>query len=128
MIISISIAIFNFIISPFTLDLFKLDASSIALGRQIMFICIFLEIGRTINLIVIYSMRAAGDVKFPTYLGMASMWGISVLLGYILGIVFNLGLTGIWIAMAADEIVRGIVVLIRWNNGKWRNKSVVAKE
>ena len=127
MIISVSIAIFNYIISPVTLDLFKLDSASLELGRQIMFICIFLEIGRTINLIVIYSMRAAGDVKFPTYLGMASMWGISVLVGYILAITFDMGLIGIWIAMAADEIVRGIVVFIRWHKGNWRNKSVVAK-
>ena len=127
MIISISIAILNYIISPFTLDLFKLDNSSLVLGQKILFICIFLEIGRTINLIVIYSMRAAGDVKFPTYLGMASMWGISVLFGYILGIVLNMGLIGIWIAMAADEILRGIIVLTRWHKGKWRNKSVVSK-
>ena len=127
MIISVAIAIVNYIISPITLGLFKLDAASTELGRQILLICIFLEIGRTINLIVIYSMRAAGDVKFPTYLGMASMWGVSVPFGYILGIVFDMGLTGIWIAMAADEILRGGVVLARWFKGNWRNKSVVAK-
>ena len=45
--------------------------------------------------------------------------------GYILGIVLDLGLIGIWISMAADEIVRGIVVFIRWKNGKWRDKRVV---
>lgn len=87
--------------------------------------CIFLEIGRATNLVVINSMRAAGDVKFPTYLGMASMWGVSVVGGYILGIAFDLGLVGIWIAMAMDEIVRGIVVLIRWIHGGWRGKRVV---
>ena len=72
-------------------------------------------------------MRAAGDVKFPTYLGIASMWGVSVLFAYILGLVFGFGLRGVWIAMAADEIIRGAVVLARWQKGSWRNKSVVEK-
>ena len=90
-----------------------------------MFICIFLEIGRCTNLVVINSMRAAGDIKFPTFLGMASMWGISVFGGYILGIVMGFGLQGIWIAMALDEIVRGIVVLARWINGNWRGKRII---
>lgn len=127
MIISISIALVNFLLSPYTLGIFSSDAEVITLGRKIMFICLFLEIGRTVNLVIINSMRASGDVKFPTYLGMASMWGISVLLGYILGIVFNLGLIGIWIAMALDEILRGIVVYIRWLRGGWRGKSIIGK-
>ena len=37
----------------------------------------------------------------------------------------DMGLVGIWIAMAMDEILRGIVVYIRWMNGKWRGKKVV---
>lgn len=130
-IISVSIAVTNYLLSPVTLSLFTDNAEAISLGRDIMFIAIFLEIGRTCNLVVINSMRAAGDVKFPTYLGIASMWGVSVLFAYILGIALNpilgLGLRGVWIAMAADELLRGIIVIIRWQKGSWRNKSVVEK-
>ena len=125
MVISVSIAIVSFIISPLTLGIFTNDVYVINLGQKIMFICIFLEIGRTANLVIINSMRASGDVKFPTYLGMASMWGISVLLGYAFGIILGHGLTGIWIAMALDEIVRGVVVYIRWKRGTWRGKRIV---
>ena len=49
-------------------------------------------------------------------------------LGWLLGIFFGMGLTGIWIAMAADEIFRGVVVLIRWIKGGWRGKRVVLEE
>ncbi|MBQ3584196.1 MAG: MATE family efflux transporter [Lachnospiraceae bacterium] len=125
MLVSIAIAIVSFCISPVTFGILTNNQEIIDLGRKIMFICIFLEIGRTANLVIINSMRAAGDVKFPTFLGMASMWGISVLFGYILGIYFDLGLVGIWIAMAMDEIVRGIVVFIRWLRGTWRGKRIV---
>lgn len=124
-IISFGIALTSFIISPFTLRLFTESADIIKLGQKVLLICIFLEFGRTANLVIINSLKAAGDVKFPTYLGMASMWGVSVLMGYLLGIVSDMGLVGIWIAMAMDEILRGIVVYIRWMNGKWRGKKVV---
>ena len=130
-IISLGIAVTNYLLSPITLALFTNNADSITLGKDIMFIAIFLEIGRTCNLVVINSMRAAGDVKFPTYLGIASMWGVSVLFAYVLGIalepVLELGLRGVWIAMAADELLRGVIVIIRWQKGSWRNKSVVEK-
>ena len=53
------------------------------------------------------------------------MWGLGVALVYILSTVFGMGLVGVWIGMAADEIFRGIVVLIRWLRGTWRGKSIV---
>ena len=37
----------------------------------------------------------------------------------------QMGLRGVWIAMAADEILRGIIVCIRWKKGSWRGKRVV---
>lgn len=125
MIVSIILACLNFVGSSFTIGLFTKDYNIIEIGRKVMFIAIFLEFGRCINLIVIRSMRAAGDVLFPTMLGICSMWGISVVFAYIFGIIFNLGLPGIWIAMATDEIFRGVVVLVRWKIGTWRGKSVV---
>lgn len=127
MVISLTIAVVNYIISPYTIGLFTNDKEIILLGQKVLFVCVFLEIGRTANLVIINSMRAAGDIKFPTYLGMASMWGVSVLLGYVFGIVLDMGLVGIWIAMTMDEILRGVVVFVRWLRGSWRNKSVVEK-
>lgn len=133
LVISVAIACVNFFISPFTFGLFTAnpDIADIrpqimALGQQVMFIAIFLEMGRTSNLVIINSLKASGDVKFPTYLGIVAMWGCSVVGGYLLGIVCGFGLRGIWVAMAADEIVRGIVVAIRWRRGTWRGKRVVS--
>ncbi len=119
------IAAANWLASPLTFSLFTSDAEIISLGGSVMLIAVFLEFGRSTNLVIINSMKAAGDVRFPTVLGILSMWGVSVLLGFLLGLVFNMGLVGVWIAMACDEILRGIVVLIRWLRGTWRGKSVV---
>ena len=125
LLVSISVAIVNWLLSPYTFGFFTKDVNVAELGSAIMFVCIFLEIGRTTNLVVIMSMKASGDVKFPTFLAIISMWGLSVLIAYICGVVLGWGLVGIYIGMAADEIFRAVVVLIRWIKGTWRNKSVV---
>ena len=125
MLISMAIAGCNLLLSPFTFRLFTDNQDVIKLGFNIMLIGLFLEFGRTSNLVIIQSMRAAGDVVFPTVLGIFSMWGISVVFSWIFTRFFNFGLPGVWIAMAMDEIFRGIVVFIRWQRGTWRGKSVV---
>lgn len=125
LIISISVALLSFILSDYTLGILTQNQQILQLGHTIMFIGIFLEFGRTTNIVIINSMKASGDVKFPTILGMCSMWGISVLGAFVLGKVLGLGLIGIWIAMAADEIFRGVAVAIRWKRGSWRGRRVV---
>ena len=116
----------NWLVSPFTFSLFSDDPKVAELGATVMFIAVFLEFGRTTNIVIINSMKAAGDVKFPTVLAIFSMWGLSVLIAYILGVVLGMGLAGVWIGMAADEIFRGVVVFIRWIRGSWRGKRVVS--
>lgn len=125
MVISMSLAVLNFFVSDFTLGWFTDNPAILTLGKKVMFVAIFLEIGRTINLVIINSMKAAGDVKFPTIIGIISMWGFAVLMSYVFGVLLGWGLVGVWIAMALDEIFRGIVVLIRWKKGSWRNKRVI---
>ena len=127
MVVSIAIAVANYLLSPWTLRFFSENEQIVAIGREVLFVAIFLELGRCVNLVVIRSMRAAGDVVFPTVLGIVSMWGISVVGAYVFGIAMKRGLCGIWIGMAADEIFRAVVVLVRWKIGTWRGKSVVKK-
>lgn len=127
-IVSITVAVINWLASPVTFTIFSSDSQVAQLGATVMLISVFLEFGRTTNIVVINSMKASGDVKFPTALAIFSMWGISVLVAYILGIVLNMGLPGVFIGMAADEIFRGIVVLIRWIKGSWRGKKVVSTD
>ena len=125
--VSFAVACANWLLSPFTLRLFTDNAEIIRLCTKIMFIIVCLELGRTVNLVIIQSMRAAGDVVFPTVLGICSMWGISVVFAWILGIVLQFGLQGVWWAMAADEIFRAVIVFIRWQKGSWRGKNVASK-
>jgi putative MATE family efflux protein len=107
------------------LSIFTDNPEIIREGTILLYLTLLLEPGRSFNLVIISSLRAAGDVKFPVVMGVISMWGVSVTLAYLLGIVFNLGLAGIWIAFIADEWLRGLFMLARWRKRKWQNKYMV---
>lgn len=102
------------------LGVFTSDPAVVHLGQTLMLLSLVLEAARACNVIVIGALNAAGDVKFPVYAGVISMWGISIPLAYLLGIVCHLGIPGIWLAFIADEWLRGIAMVLRWRSQKWR--------
>ncbi|WP_044748754.1 MATE family efflux transporter [Bacillus alveayuensis] len=115
-------------VSYFSDTLFSIFTSNeqiIKTGSILILLTIILEPGRSFNLVIINSLRAAGDVKFPVYMGILSMWGVSVTISYFLGIELELGLVGIWIAFIVDEWLRGLLMLWRWRSRVWQQKSFV---
>lgn len=107
------------------IGLFTNDADIIAVGASIFLLSVVLEPGRTFNIVIINSLRAAGDARFPVMMGVLSMWGVSVPLAYLLGVHYGIGLLGIWIAFACDEWLRGIIMLLRWRSRAWEKKALV---
>lgn len=101
------------------IDLFTSDSEVVMLTSGLIAGSIILEAGRVFNLVFISSLKGAGDIVFPVKLGIASMWGVSVVLAYVLGIHFAFGVIGAWMAIAADEWLRGIIMLFRWRSKKW---------
>ncbi|KON89479.1 transporter [Sporosarcina globispora] len=124
--ISFGTAVLFSLFSKELMGIFTANPDIIKVGSVLILLTILLEPGRSFNLVVINSLRAAGDVKFPVYMGIMSMWGVSVTLSYLLGIHFGLGLAGIWIAFIADEWLRGLLMLWRWRSRIWVNKSFVS--
>ena len=75
------------------------------------------------------SLKAAGDYVFPLIAGLIMMWGIGATVGYFAGIVMGIGVAGVFMGTASDELLRGVVTMIRWKKQSWRGKAIVqAKE
>ena len=47
-------------------------------------------------------------------------------LAFAFGGYLGLGLTGVWMSMALDECLRGVVSYRRWRTGRWRTTSILA--
>ena len=97
----------------------------VALAASAVLVALVHEPGRNLNMILIQALKGAGDVRFPVSVGIASNWGLAVLGAWLLGERLGLGLVGVWMAMAAEEWLRGIVMLLRWRSGVWQRKTLV---
>ena len=124
--ITVIVCIIGILLRSRLIGIFTDNSEVIALGSDIIIINIILELGRTTNLVIIACLRGAGDVYFPTICAIFSMWVISVAGSYVFAVMLGLGIYGLWIALAADECFRGILMVWRWKSGKWRNKSIAA--
>ena len=69
--------------------------------------------------------RAAGDVRYTMIVSIASTVGGRLVLSYILGVVFHLGVIGIAFAMAADWSIRAVIFYRRLKSGAWKNFHVI---
>ena len=70
-------------------------------------------------------LRSAGDVKFTMYVSIISTIVVRLFLSWLLGIVFDMGVIGIALAMVSDWIVRAVIFLWRQKSGKWKNFQVI---
>lgn len=105
--------------------MFTEDAEVLRLGAQVLLYSLVLETGRTINIVIVNSLRASGDAKYPLLIGMFSMVGMSLSLGYLFVFHFELGLAGIWLAIAADEWLRAVIFYYRWRSRAWEKHALV---
>ncbi|WP_378127652.1 MATE family efflux transporter [Cohnella boryungensis] len=71
------------------------------------------------------ALRAAGDSKFTSIASLLSMWLFRIVLGYILGITFGMGIIGIWVAMVAEWGVRAFVFGWRFRGDKWYKHKLI---
>lgn len=108
--------------------LFTNNENIIVMGAQVILLSIFLETGRTCNLVIINSLRASGDAKFPVYMGLISMVCMSLPLGYFLVFKLHMGLAGVWIATAADEWLRAVIMYFRWKSRAWEKHALVGHD
>jgi Na+-driven multidrug efflux pump len=46
-------------------------------------------------------------------------------LAFYFGQTLGLGLVGVWIALAIDELVRGCLNYLRWRSRRWHTKGII---
>ena len=125
-IISLSTVVISFVLRIPIMSCFTTNPEVIRYTEMLFIIEFFLECGRAANLTIIPCLRGAGDVRFPTMWAIFSNMMIGLGGAHLLAVVFHMGIHGLWIAMALDELFRAVVMLIRWNGSRWKNKQVTA--
>lgn len=70
-------------------------------------------------------LRAAGDIKFTVIWSVVTTIGVRLLLSYLFGVVFKMGVIGLAWAMCGDWITRAIVFILRFKSGKWKRFKLI---
>lgn len=107
------------------MSLFSDDPKMVSLVQILLAIDIFLEVGRVSNLVFGNALKTSGDALFPVIIGAVFMFLCAVGGTYLFGIQLNLLVIGAYIGLALDECARAVAMFLRWQSGKWKEKSIV---
>lgn len=108
--------------------LFTTDPLVLDMGKQVLLVEIFLGVGRTLNIVMVRALIAVGDVRTPVSVNVVSSWIFAVGGGYVLGVILEWGIVGMWIAMCVDEWIRAAFLLITFARGGWKRRAIAAQE
>lgn len=104
--------------------LYTRDPEVVAMGALALRIMALSQPFMAVNFIMAGSLRGAGDTRWPLLTTATGIWGVRVLLGYLLAVLAGLGLAGAWVAMAADHIVRATLLTARFRAGRWKHLAI----
>lgn len=116
-------AVLMFVFASVLTGFLTSDGEVIDLSIQALRIVAFSEPLFAVSIVVIGALRGAGDSRGPFLLNLLSMWGVRVL--SVLLFAHKWGILGVWGAMSAELVFRGIIFLIRLLRGKWTEKNTM---
>ncbi|WP_010581842.1 MATE family efflux transporter [Schlesneria paludicola] len=79
----------------------------------------FYQIPNAILIVYVCALRGAGDTRFPLLCSLIGNVFVRVTVGYLCGVYWHQGLWGAWIGMGADNILRSILISLRYISGRW---------
>ncbi|WP_461247212.1 MATE family efflux transporter [Treponema sp. R6D11] len=77
------------------------------------------------SFVVPNALKAAGDARYVMIIAIFSMWLVRVCAAYPLSFTFGFGPVGVYLAMGADFLFRGIFYTKRWLSNKWIENKVI---
>ncbi len=105
------------------IGMFTPDADVMRLGASLLRIEAFAEPLFAASIVASGAFSGAGDTKWSFAANLLSMWGIRLPIALLL--IGSLGLTGMWIAMACELSIKGLVFLWRLRSKKWLDSGTV---
>ncbi len=105
------------------LSIFTHDPQIKQIAFWLLFLSVFIEPIRAINILGGIALKTVGDGRFSVTMAMVFMWGLIPVL--LLASLWGWGIVGFWCCLLFDETVRAALNLWRWLQGKWRKNSVI---
>lgn len=108
------------------MKIFTGDPEVIALGARVLRIEAFAQPMFGASIVISGVLRGAGDTRTPFLINLFSMWAVRLVAAYFLAPGY--GLIGVWIAMALELNVRGLIFIYRLRREKWLHRALPEEE
>ena len=119
LIVSVLIAALMFFGGKLVSGLYSDDMVIISLAADMLKIVAIANPITNARQVYINALRGAGDARFMAVVTFIGVLLLRPLIGLLLVNQFNLGLTGVWIALSSDFVVSFFITLVRYRRGKW---------
>ena len=106
------------------MTLYTDDPSVISQGAQILKLVALIQPFQSTQFILAGALRGAGDTRATAIITFITILLLRPGLAKFTINVLDWGLEGAWIALAADQVVRSVLVVFRYRSGKWKSIEV----
>ena len=72
------------------------------------------------GMVLTQAFNGAGDTRTPTYINLCIYWAFQIPLAYLIAKYWNMGSTGVYVAINCAETALAIVSIIIFRRGKWK--------
>jgi putative MATE family efflux protein len=100
------------------------DPAVIRLATHCLMVTGFIQAGFAANLVFGGALRGAGDTFAVMCLNLLTVFGLRFTGVIVVGLWLHLGLVAIWCVLASELFTRGVVVYLRFLQGRWRQIAV----
>ena len=107
-------------VRPVLYPLFDLSpeaASICTMMLTVVFLSMWARSFCTTNIVGV--LRGGGDVKMATLIDLSPLWVVAVPLAALCGLVFDLGILWVYLAMASEQLIKCVLGHLRFRTGKW---------
>ncbi len=87
-------------------------------------ICGPIQIFFATQMVLAGAMRGAGDTRMAMWITTLSTYLVRLPVVYLLAVVWDLGLNGVWFALCGELVLRGLIFAGRFMQGAWMRVSV----
>jgi putative MATE family efflux protein len=120
MMISIVLGVIFFFFGKHIVALYSNDSAVITQGTKILMLVAFIQPFQSSQFILAGALRGAGDTRATAVIMFLTVLIVRPGLALFTINVLGWGLEGAWLALVADQLLRSLLVLIRYNSGKWK--------
>ena len=106
--------------APAAIHFLSLTATAKTYLRLMFIVMSYFVVGQAFNTTMVVGVfRSGGDTRFGLILDVSSMWGCSILCGFLAAFVFHFSVPVVYVILMSDEIIKIPITYKRYRSYKW---------